>query len=440
MAGLIRSVEVAACIAAVFAVASPAQAPVEGRASSPVQFVEVPSDAVLVAVAFAGGYDDAPLQPALAEVRLRAAAAAVPEVRQASVRLVSDAAVVFAVGSTGDAAGLARWLRVVLAPSPLADDTLVLAAAFAARLADDAAFVFPGEVLASRARVRLGGHAAWAVPLRGDPAVLLAASPTQLREELHRPAPASVLVLGAIPTELRTALQGLTTVPWPMARTRDGARPWRGAAEVSVEVAIEHHERVDAPFVAAAFPVPEGSSAALAIGLEVARGRAARRFGARRSGVLARAPHIAWSWIDAAPIVVFHRRGKDPVDRWPGEPLAHDASWAASATEAELQGLLDDLRTMPPTAGELAEARRGLLAELAMAPGEQAPLPVPAALLPGRALAVLFAARRGLDADSITVVDEAAVAGALAALLAPERASIHALLPLERADRHWLDR
>lgn len=440
MAGLIRPFAVAVVLAAAFAAAGPAQAPAEVPAASPVQFVDVPSDAVLVAVAFAGGYDDAPLQPAMAEVRLHAALAAVPEVRQASLRIVGDAAVVFAVGPPGEAAGLVRWLRVVLAPLPLADDALALAAARAARLADDAAFVFPGEVLASRARVRLGGGAAWAVPLRGDPAVLLAASPARLRQELDRPAPAAVLVLGAIPAELRTALQDLTTVPWPVATPRAAAHPSPGAAEAALELACERHERVDAPFVAAAFPVPQGSGAALAIGLEVARGRAARRFGARRSGVLARAPYVAWSWLDAAPIVVFHRRGKNPVDRLPGELLAHDAGWAASATEAELGSFLDELRTVPPTASELADARRGLVAELALAPGEQALLPVPGALLPGRALAALFAARRGLDADSLAAVDEAAVARALAALLVPGRASFHALLPLERADRHWRDR
>lgn len=439
MAG-VKGLGAAVCFAVLFAAAGPAQAPADPGRGSPVQFVDVPSDAVLVAAAFAGGYDDAPLQPALAEARLVAAAAAVPEVQKASLRIVGDAAVVFAVGSPGEAAVLERWLRVVLAPLPVADDTLALAAARAARLADDAAFLYPGEVLASRARVRLGGAAAWAVPLRGDPEVLLGASPARLRQELERSAPAAVLVLGAIPSELRAALQDLATVPWPGVRSHDGARPLPSLGVGAAAVAVERHERVDAPFVAAAFPVPPGSNAALALGLEVARSRAARRFGARRSGVLARAPYVAWSWLDAAPIVVFHRRGKDPVDRWPGERLAHDANWAAAATEAELRGFLEELRTMSPTSSELAEARRGLLAELAMAPGEPAPSPLPAALLPGRALAVLFGRQRGLDADALARVGEAEVAVAMQALLVSERASFHALLPLERADRHWQDR
>lgn len=439
MAGVTR-LGIAVCLATVFATVGAAQTESTARRGSPVEFVDVASDAVLVAVAFAGGYDDAPLQPALAEVRLHAAAAAVPEVRQASLRIVGDAAVLFAVGSPGDSAPLERWLRVVLAPLPFDDDSLALAAARAARLADDAAFVLPGEVLASRARVRLGGSATWAVPLRGDPELLLAAAPARLRQELAQPAPAAVLVLGAIPAELRTALQDLTTVPWPVGRPRAEARPTADPGEVAAEIAIERHERVDAPFVAAAFPVPAVSTPALALCLEVARGRAARRFGARRSGVLARAPYVAWSWLDAAPIVLFHRRGENPVDRWPGERLAHDANWAAAATEAELRDFLDQLRTVPPTPAELAEARRGLLAELAMAPGEPAPAPLPAALLPGRALAVLFAARRGLDADALASVDEAELARTFAALLAPGRASFHALLPLDRADRHWQGR
>lgn len=437
---MIRATGLASCLVAGFAAVGAAQAPADAPASAPVRFVEVPSDAVLVSIVFAGGYDDAPLQPALAEVRLRAAAAAVPSLRQVSLRILGDAAVVFAIGTPGEAAGLARWLRVALAPLPLDDDTLALAAARAARLADDAAFVYPGEVLVSRARVRIGGQAGWAVPMRGDPAVLLAVSPTRLRQELGRPVAAEVLVLGAIPPELREALRDLTTLPWPMVRRSTAVSPSPGQVEFATGLAVERHERVDAPFVAAAFPVPHGSPAALALGLEVARGRAARRFGARRSGVLARAPYIAWSWLDAAPLVVFHRRGKDPVDRWPGEPLAHDASWAASATEAELLGFLDELRTVPPTASELAEARRGLFAELAMASGEPAPSALPAALLPARALAVLFAARRGLDADALASVDEAELVRTLRALLAPDQASFHALLPLERADRHWQDR
>lgn len=439
MAGLNR-VGIVGGLAMLVATAGPAQAPVDPGRGSPVQFVDLPSEAVLVAALFAGGYDDAPLQPALAEARLQAAAVAVPEVRKASLRIVGDAAVVFAVGPPGDAGVLERWLRVVLAPLPIGDDTLALAAARAARLADDAAFVYPGEVLASRARVQLGGGAAWAVPLRGDPEVLLAVSPARLRQELEREAPAAVLVLGAIPSALRSALQGLTTVPLPGASSRDAVRLQPSPGVGADKVAVERHERVDAPFVAAAFPVPPGSHAALALGLEVARSRAARRFGARRSGVLARAPHVAWSWLDAAPIVVFHRRGKNPVDRWPGEPLAHDANWAAAATEAELRGFLDELRTMPPTPSELAEARRGLLAELAMAPGEPTRSQLPAALLPGRALAVLFGRRRGLDAEALARIGEAEVAVAMQALLASERASFHALLPLERADRHWQDR
>lgn len=439
MAG-VKGLGAAVCFAVLCAAAGTAQAPADPGRGSPVQFVEVPSDAVLVAAAFAGGYDDAPLQPALAEARLAAAAAAVPGVHKASLRIVGDAAVVFAVGAPGDAAVLERWLRVVLAPLPVADDTLALAAARAARLADEAAFLYPGEVLASRARARLGGAAAWAVPLRGDPEALLAASPARLRQELERSAPSAVLVLGAIPQELRTALQDPTTVPWPGVPSRDAAIPLPSSGVGTAGVAIERHERVDAPFVAAAFPVPPGSNAALALGLEVARSRAARRFGARRSGVLARAPYVAWSWLDAAPIVVFHRRGRDPVDRWPGERLAHDANWAAAATATELCAFLDDLRTVPPTPSELVEARRGLLAELAMGPSEPAPPPLPAALLPGRALAVLFGRHRGLDVDALARVGEAEVAVAMQALLAPERVSLHALLPLERADRHWQDR
>lgn len=439
MAGVNR-LWTAVCLGAVFATGGLAQAPDETRRGAPVQFVDLPSDAVLVSVAFAGGYDDAPLQPVLAEVRLQAAASAVPELPRASLRIVGDAAVLFAVGEPGDTALLERWLRSVLAPLPVDDDTLALAAARAARLADDAAFLFPGEVLASRARVRLGDTAGWAVPLRGDPGVLLAASPARLRQELERPAPATVLVLGAIPAELRTALQDLTTEPWPVAPPRATASPLPGPGVVAAEVASERHERVDAPFVAAAFPVPPVGNAALALCLEVARGRAARRFGARRSGVLARAPYVAWSWLDAAPIVVFHRRGADPVDRWPGERLAHDANWAAAAAETELRGFLDDLRRVPPTPHELAEARLGLLAELAMGPGDPASPSVPAALLPGRALALLLGRHRGLDAAALAAVDEAECARTCQALLAPERASFHALLPLERVDRHWQDR
>lgn len=346
-------------------------------------------------------------------------------------------------------------MRSLLAPtSPLDDDQLALAIAHCALQADDAAFVYPGDVLACRVRALLGarqgaspGH--FPAPLAGDPQQVAAITPQRVRARLGERVCGAVLVLGALSDACRQAFaDGLAGDPLPLpapvpsarrggAAAGDRAEAARRSANAGQDAAAsELHERIDAPFVAAGFLTPPVVDGAFVLGLQVARARAARRFGARRSGVLAHAPFVAWSWLGGDAVVVFHRRGPDPVERLPREPEGLGAADVAATTRRELQALLDDLVAVPPTADELAEARAAVQVECGVAAALPSS-PTPAPMLPGRAMARLLAVRRPTVVANLDTVDAAAVSAALRAALQGERASWHALLPVPRADRTW---
>ena len=438
----------AVALTVVFAGSALAQAAAPGGqepgappAVTAVQFVDEPSDAVVLAVAFDGGHDTDPEAAVLAECRLRAARALVPQATACGHRVVADTAVLFVVLATGEWQLGERFLRALLAPgSPLDDDSLRLAIAHCALQADDAAFLYPGDVLASRARARLGAERGFAGPLRGEPTTVASIVPARVRARLAAKAPAAVLVLGAVPPELRQALADVRCEPLPGLARAAGANAATEAAATAVAanefVADEIHERIDAPFVAAAFLAPPTVDAAFVLGLQVARARAQKRFGALRSGVLAHAPFVAWSWLAGEPVVLFHRRGPDPIQRLPQEPPGRPATAVVAATRQELVALLDDLCRVPPTAAELAAARAAVHVERGCEsmPAARA---TPAAMLPGRAMARLLAARRPTAVANLDTVDAAAVHAAMVANFRPERACWHALVPAPRSDRAW---
>lgn len=435
----------AVALTAVFAGA--AVAPVAAQAAAtgtqqpagvPVQFVDEASDAVVLAVAFDGGHDTDVQAAVLAECRLRAARSQAPKATVCGHRVVADTAVLFVVVAPGEWPLGERFLRALLATeSPLDDDALQLAIAHCALQADDAAFLYPGDVLAGRARARLGAGRGFAGPLRGEPTAVAAIAPAQVRERLRAARPASVLVLGAVPPELRQALADVRAAPPPPRRAAAGEpAPASAAGGNAAELASEVHERIDAPFVAAAFLAPPTVDAAFVLGVQVARARAQKRFGALRSGVLAHAPFVAWSWLAADPVVVFHRRGPDPIPRLPQEPPGRPSAVVAAATRQELVGLLEDLVTVPPTADELAAARAAVQVERGCEP-MPAGQTTPAAMLPGRAMARLLAARRPAAVANLDTVDAAAVHAAMAASCHPGRACWQALLPAARNDRAW---
>lgn len=434
-----------------FGLVSFAAAVVSPRAQVPVQFIAEPSEAVVFAVALDGGHDTDADAAVLAECRLRAARMRVPEATACGHRVVADTAVLFVVVAPDDWRQGEQFVRALLAPtSPLDDDELALAIAHCALQADDAAFVYPGDVLAGRVRARLAARqgaspSRFPAPLAGDPQQVAAITPQRVRARLGERVRAAALVLGAVSDACRQAFaDGLAGEPLSVSAASGGGAvageiteaAGRSASVDQAAMPSEPHERIDAPFVAAGFLAPSVVDGAFVLGVQVARARAARRFGARRSGVLAHAPFVAWSWFGGDAVVVFHRRGPDPVERLPGEREGLEAADVAAATRIELQALLDDLVAVPPTAEELAAARAAVQVERGV-PADSVSSPMPAPMLPGRAMARLLTVLRPAVVANLDTVDATAVSAAMRACLARERACWHALLPLPRADRTW---
>lgn len=423
-------VRVAALTALFSVVAAPAQ--------QPVLFVDEPSDAVVLAVAFDGGHDTDPFAAVLAESRLRAARLAVPAATVCGHRVVADTSVLFVVVPPDSWQLGERFVRELLAnESSLVDDELRLSIAHCALQADDAAHVYPGDVLAARARAQLGAGRSFAVPLRGDPAATAAIEPAQVRARLRAAAPPAVLVLGKVAPALREALASLSTAPLPPVAAALGlATPTSPVAADRSEVPALVHERVDAPYVAAAFVAPTPCDGAFVLAVQVARARAQKRFGLTRNGAAAHAPFVAWSWLGGDPVVVFHRRSPDPAFRLPQEPEGRPAAAVAAATRLELAALLQDLVAVPPTAIELAVAREAVQVERGRGVAPAGAVTA-AAVLPGRAIARLLAARRPAVEANLDTVGVAEVHAALVAHFPPDRACWHVLLPVPRSDRAW---
>lgn len=396
--------------------------------------------ATAVGVLWAHGFDDdddarCGLAAVLAQCRLERARAATKRLLASGMQVGGDHALVFGVVPAGAPDQLAAFLGALLAAdAPFADDQLALWIARAALAADDAEFLYPGTVLQSAARRAFGGGTPLGRPPAGSATAIARLTPAAVRAALSRPVPHGGAGLGAVTA---AEIAAVAALPWPAAPLAPrGDAPvvaGRGASEPVKEL----HSRVDAPFVGAAFPVPPiGDRAAFALGVEVARSRAQRRFQSRGPEALARAPFVQWSWLAAEPLVVFCRRGEQPEALLPGQRQEADADAEAEATAAELRALLADLRERPPDAGELAAAVRALTAQLALpAPGVTPPWASEPATLPGRLITLLLAPYHRVDVDALAGIAPAEVAAALATALAPERASWHALLPEPRADR-----
>jgi hypothetical protein len=199
----------------------------------------------------------------------------------------------------------------------------------------------------------------------------------------------------------------------------------------------EVHPRVDAPFVLVAFPIAAAvDRPALAVGLEIVRTRAMRvgsGFSPRGSELMARAPIVAWSWLAGDQLVRCHRRGFDPVELLPGQvlPGTVDAAAEARATAVELDSLLAAVRSTPPTAAEVATARRTLLVEFGFEVAADRELD--AALLPAWTVVQLLGSRRGIEPTAIAAVDAGAAHAALTAVLGAAAAVRHTLLPAPSA-------
>lgn len=365
----------------------------------------------VVVVAYARGFDhDPPTCRGLARVlvgaRLAAARAAV-DAANTGAQVYGDLALAFGEVSPADAGAFAAALLGDARSLPDAELEQVLARA--ALVADDAAWLYPGQVLETRLRAALLRGPAAAAPA-GDAAALHAATVALVRTELGTALAMRGAWFGAPPAS--GSLPALPELPWPPAVALPAATPG-GPLTLPSEV----HPRLDWPWVGVAFVVPDGlDRPTLALALEVARLRAARRLPWRGPEAAARAPVVGWAWRDGAPLVTFCRLG------WRGD---------AAAAQAELAGLLADLRDQPPTAAELATAAQALAGETAGAPGG---LTSAGGDLVGRALAVELARHRGLAGVEWRNIPAAPVAAALAQVLVDERSAWLHLLPVARRE------
>ncbi len=338
--------------------------------------------ATAFAVVFHAGFvDDADgehgIARALAECRLERARAAVPDTLGSGTQVFADATVAFVLVDAERAASGFAFCRALvddgLAPS---DDAVCLAIARAALAADDAQFLFPGDVLECAARrALLTGP--MARPVAGTASAVATIDAARLRERLREAVGFRAVGVGAVPADVRAAAE-----TW---RVRDGSSPRaseRGPDPLRVEPPVPH-ARIDGPFAAAAFVVDDASPE-LAVAVEVARSRAARRWRFRGKEWIAKAPAVSWSWTRGEPLVRFCRRGLDEAD--------------PSGARADIEALLADLRERPPSTAEVAAAVRALESECGAAGSAEA------SVLPGRAIGSALARRRGIDPATLAAV------------------------------------
>jgi len=373
---------------------------------------------VVFAVLWQHGYDDdLPAESgavrALAECRLLRARRAVPEAAASGVQVGGDATVAFVLVPATEAARGVAFCGALLDDTLAVDDDLVARAiARAALAADDAEWLYPGEVLASRARRHLLAGAA-ARGVAGSAVAVQALTPTRLRTLLRQPVGVLAVGVGSVPAAVQ---QQALSLPLP-PHAQPSPPPIATAVDAPPVADVQPHPRVDGPFVAITFVVPPAvDRAALAVAIEVARGRAARTLRLRGGEAQARAPLVAWSWLRGEPLLRFHRRGVDG-----GDP---DRPWG------ELDALLADLVERPPTAVECDTAVRTLRAELGLLPPTAA---VDGAALPGWAMASLLARWRQIDGAAVAAVTAGAAHAALRATCGTDRVYRGGLVPLAAA-------
>lgn len=374
--------------------------------------------AIAFAVVFHAGFADDPddehgIARALAECRLERARATVPDTLGSGTQVTGDATVAFVlVDAAQAAAGLAFCRALVdegLAPS---DDAVRLAIARAGLAADDAQFLFPGDVLECAARrAMLAGP--MARPVAGTAGVVAAIDGARLRERLRAPVAFRAVGVGAVSASVRAA-----AASW-LARDASPPRAVELGADPVLAAPPAPHARIDGPFVAAAFVVGDAvAGPEIAVAVEVARARAARRWRFRGTEWVARAPAVSWSWTRGEPLVRFCRRGADEAD--------------PAAARADIEGLLADLRERPPSVAEVAAAVRALESECGATGSADAPM------LPGRAIGAGLARRRGIDPASLAAVTPDGALLAARRAFAPETAWWGSLVPKGvRPDSPW---
>lgn len=395
------------------------------------------ADATAVGVLFPGGFDDDPkgrsgLAAVVAAARLEQGRRAGGALLASGAQVGADHAIVFAVVGRDDHRNAVAFLEALRGDGgDLDDDTLALAIARTALLADDAEHLYPGDVMRTRARRRLGAGTVLARPPRGVADECIALTPAIVRQRLAAETPVRVAALGVVDQRWIEAIGGL---PWPQQPCAVAAprvcQPPRRVPDRTEDVSA----RADSPYVAVAFAAPPPAQRpAFAIGVEIARARAFRRFDLRGRELFARAPFVSWSWLHQDPLLMLFRRGEDQVQLLPGERPAATVDDEVEATRRELQALLEDLRKLPPSPAEVATARAALRGQLALpGPGEAAPWAKEPATLPGRLQVLLLREHHGVDVAILDGITPEMVAKSLIETLQEQRASWHAMVPRRR--------
>ena len=418
------------CVVASFGAASTAQSPCTFR---PV----AGAAATAVGVLFPRGfYDDPPGRSGqaavTAAVRLELGLAAAGGALASGSRVGADYGIVFAVFGPGEREPAARFLGAVTGRArEVGDDTLRLAAARVALAADDAEHLYPGDVLMTGARARLGADTPLSRPVSGVAAECVAWTPASLRRILSEPPVARAAVLGAVDDAWVAAISAVT---WPRTASEVRGDVVCPQGFVAHEMTTRASQRSDSPYVGVAFAAPgRKERASFALAVEVARSRAFARLKLRGPELFARAPLVRWSWLQADPVLLFCRRGEDPVQVLPGRRAEASIDQEVAATRRDLEQLLEDLRTRAPSDAELRAARETLAAQLA-APGleQEQPWAREPATYPGKLQLLLLRPHHAVEMDRLVAATAADVAATLARFLAPGRASWHAVVPRPR--------
>ena len=359
----------------------------------------------------------------VAALRAQQSGAVLPKGAMRSVEVGEACTVFTAVWPDAQPEGAAAWFGALLrAPDPVAQqDQLARACAQQALAADDADWLFPGDVLLGRARraLAVGGG------VHGSPTYLQRLSPADCAIAVTEPpcAPLCVCVVGSdlgVPA-LAAALERVSPRGDAVRAVAASSTPRPPAGPDIVT-----HPRVDAAYVAvvARAPAPGPDALPFALGVAVLRSRASVRFRDYRGNeAMARTPFVTCEVLLGEPTVMLCRRGRSPE---PAQP------------RAELEALLAELGQQPPDDREVGLAADALLAEWAVPPWSRAQVATfveaPASLLPrARTLALLL--HHGIGDDAVRglgALTGAAVARQLAATLAPERLWWGGLVPAAR--------
>lgn len=237
---------------------------------------------------------------------------------------------------------------------PVSADDHALASGRARRFADDHAWLYPGSVIAQRARrLVLAGTADGRQSLGIPQEIATVSRATVLaRRTCYGPRGACLVLIGDPAEAWPGLLQSLRDVAGSHgraeSRVHDSAPP---APEREI------HPRVSGPYVAAVVGAPEPTDPdflPFSVGAAVLRSIAAQELPDRGSEWQARSPLVAYDYWEDARLLILTRRGRDGAD--PRQPAS------------ELRTLLELATRDAVVAARLEAARRGVASTLETPP------------------------------------------------------------------------